>query len=155
MLIAMECLFVACGDEARIFEENKEIPELAWDYKAPLQFDVNIPDTNKYCNVFVNARINGNYKYSNLFMWVTETLPDKSTSKERVEFILSDERGQWLGKGLGNLYAYQLQFKPRIKFKQPGIHIFTLEQNMRDDILLNIQSAGIRVEYWSPESKAW
>jgi hypothetical protein len=26
---------------------------------------------------------------------------------------------------------------------------------MRDDILENVVSAGVRVEFWTPESKAW
>ncbi len=153
--LVVSFIITSCADETRLFDENKEIPALAWDYKTPLQFDINIADTTKYYNLFINLRINGDYKYSNLFMWVSETLPDKSVSKERVEFVLADDRGKWLGNSLGNLYSYQLQFKPRIKFKQQGIHVFTLEQNMRDDILQNVQSAGVRVEFWSKESKAW
>jgi gliding motility-associated lipoprotein GldH len=141
--------------EPPIFEENKEIVTHNWNYKNPAVFDINITDTNKYCNVYINLRITGNYKYSNMFMWVTQTLPDKSTQRERMEFTLQDERGKWQGKGLGDIYQYQLQLQPRIKFKQKGIYIFSLEQNMRDEILANVVSTGVRVEFWSEKSKAW
>jgi gliding motility-associated lipoprotein GldH len=154
VFVLVSFCFGACGT-APIFDENKEIVEYNWDYKAPINLDVNITDTNKYCNIFINLRINGDYKYSNLFMWVYETLPDKTVSKERVEFILADDRGKWLGKGLGDIHPYQLQFKPRKKFKQAGIYSYSLEQNMRDDILANVVSAGVRIEYWTSESKAW
>lgn len=154
VFVLVSFCFGACGN-APIFDENKEIAEYKWDFKAPINFDINIKDTNKYCNVFINLRINGDYKYSNLFMWVHETLPDKTVTKERVEFILADDRGKWQGKGLGDIHAYQLQYKPRIKFKQTGIYTYSLEQNMRDDILENVVSAGVRVEFWTPESKAW
>jgi gliding motility-associated lipoprotein GldH len=154
VLALVSCFFGACAT-APIFEENKEIAEYKWDYKAPITFDINIADTNKYCNIYINLRINGDYKYSNMFMWVYETLPDKTVNKERVEFILADDRGKWLGKGFGDIHNYQLQYKPRIKFKQTGIYTYSLEQNMRDDILENVVSAGVRVEFWTTESKAW
>jgi gliding motility-associated lipoprotein GldH len=146
--------FQSCA-EPPIFDENKDITEHNWDFKNPVSFDVNIADTTKYCNMYINLRITSDYKYSNMFMWVTETLPDKSTQKERMEFTLQDERGKWFGKGLGDIYEYQLQYKPRIKFKQKGIYTFSLEQNMRDEVLANVVSAGVRVEFWSQESKAW
>jgi aryl-alcohol dehydrogenase-like predicted oxidoreductase len=56
-----------------------------------------------------------------------------------MEFTLQDERGKWNGKGLGDIYEYQLQYKPRIKFKQKGIYTFSLEQNMRDEVLAAVQ----------------
>lgn len=141
--------------EPPIFDDNNDITEHNWDYKNPVSFDINIEDTTKYCNVFVNLRITSDYKYSNMFMWISETLPDKSFKKERMEFTLQDERGKWNGKGLGDIYEYQLQYKPRIKFKQKGIYTFSLEQNMRDEVLANVVSAGFRVEFWNEKSKAW
>lgn len=152
-LLAM-VVFQACGN-APIFEENKEIPNYNWDYKSPVSFEVNITDTTKYCNMYINLRINGDYKYSNIFMWVSKTMPDKSIERERVEFTLANDRGKWEGDGLGDIYTYQLQYKPRVKFKQSGIYTFTLEQNMRDEILANVLNAGIRVEFWNEKSKAW
>lgn len=155
-LIILFCFvfFQACKN-APIYEENKDIAASKWDYKSPLLFEVNIIDTNSYCNTYINLRINPDYKYANIFLWVTTTLPDKTIEKERVEFILQDEKGKWLGKSLGNIYSYQCQFKPRFKFKQAGIYSFLIEQNMRDEVLVNIESAGFRVEFWNTESKAW
>lgn len=154
VLLYVVFCFQSCV-EPPIFDENKDITEHNWNYKNPVSFDVNITDTTKYCNVFVNLRITGDYKYNNMFMWVTETMPDKTTEKQRLEFTLSDDLGKMLGKGLGDIYAYQLQYKPRIKFKQKGIYTFTLEQNMRDEVLAQVVSVGMRVEFWSQDSKAW
>lgn len=154
VLLYVVFCFQSCA-EPPIFDENKDITEYNWNYKNPVSFDVNITDTTKYCNVFVNLRITGDYKYNNMFVWVTETMPDKTTEKQRLEFTLSDDLGKMLGKGLGDIYAYQLQYKPRIKFKQKGIYTFTLEQNMRDEVLSQVVSVGIRVEFWSQDSKAW
>lgn len=154
LLMFVSLAFQSCADKP-IFEENKEIENYKWRYDKPLVFGVNITDTSNYCNLYINLRVNGNYKYSNVFLWVTETLPDKSTEKKRLEFVLADESGNWLGKNISNIYSYQFQYKPRIKFKQTGIYSFSIEQNMRDDILENIVSAGLRVEFWSQNQKAW
>lgn len=153
-LLFIIMFFQACTT-APIFQENKDIAESKWDYKNPLGFEVNITDTNKYCNSYINLRINADYKYSNIFIWVTTTMPDKTIEKERVEFVLQNEKGKWLGKSLGNIYSYQFQFKPRFKFNQTGIYTYLIEQNMRDEVLENVESSGLKIEFWSTESKAW
>ncbi len=144
LFCALFCI-EAC-DKARLFDENKEIANEQWYYKNHLLFDVNIEDTNKIYNIYVNLRVSNDYKYCNLFMMLHQTSPSKLTQKERKEFILADESGKWLGKGLGDLYDYQIQVYPNIKFHEKGIYRFELEQNMRNDTLLNVKSAGIRIE---------
>lgn len=136
---------VAC-DKARLFDENKEIANEQWYYKNHLLFDVNIEDTNKVYNIYVNLRVSNDYKYCNMFMMLHQTSPSKQIQKERKEFILADESGRWLGNGLGDLYDYQIQVYPHIKFHERGIYRFELEQNMRNDTLYNVKSAGIRIE---------
>jgi gliding motility-associated lipoprotein GldH len=144
----------SCGNKP-IFEENKEFDAYKWPFNKPLTFSVNITDTNSYCNLYVNFRVNANYKYSNIFVWVNETMPDKTVEKKRLEFILADEKGNWLGKNISSIYTYQFQYKPRVKYKQIGIYSYQIEQNMRDDMLENVVSAGLRVEPWTQNTKAW
>ena len=116
-----------------------------------MPFDVQITDTAKYYNVLVNLRIDANYKYSNLFMLVHTTNPDKKTDQRRIEIRLADESGRWLGSGLGDLYDYQFPAFRKVKFPQEGFYRFELEQNMRDDTLQYVKSAGIRVEEFREE----
>ena len=133
-------------DSTHLFDENKNIDADAWYYKSILPFDVQVKDTNQLYNVLVNLRVDANYKYSNIFMLVHTTNPDKKQDERRIEIRLADESGKWLGSGLGDLYDYQFPAYRKIKFPQPGFYRFELEQNMRDDTLMYIKSAGIRVE---------
>lgn len=133
-------------DYARVFDENKSIENNQWYYKSRLPFDVRIKDTTKLYNVYVNLRVDADYKYSNIFMWVHTTNPDKKSDQRRIEIRLADESGKWLGSGLGDIYDYQFPAFKKVKFPQQGFYRFELEQNMRDDTLSHVKAAGIRVE---------
>ncbi len=138
-------LFSSC-DQQRLYEENKNIEGNTWYYKNLIPFDLQIKDTTKFYNVLVNVRVDADYKYSNIFMWVYATNPEKKSDKRRVEIKLADERGKWLGAGLGDIYDYQFPVLQKVKFPKSGFYRFELEQNMRDDTLLHVKSVGVRVE---------
>lgn len=145
LLVLLSVICSGC-DPARVYEENKNVEGNAWYYKTLLPFDMQIKDTTKLYNVLVNLRIDGEYKYSNIFMWVHATNPQKKTDKRRIEIRLADESGKWLGSGLGDIYDYQFPVLQKVKFPQSGFYRFELEQNMRDDTLLHVKAAGVRVE---------
>ncbi len=133
-------------DKARVFDENKDITNDAWYYKNRLLFDINIEDTAKIYNFYVNLRLSKEYYYCNLFLILHQTNPGKKEQSERKEFTFADETGKWLGRGLGDILDYQIPVYQNIKFHEKGIYHFELEQNMRDDTLMHIKSAGIRIE---------
>lgn len=137
--------FVSC-DKARVLDENKDLNKHNWYFKDRLAFEVSVEDTNKTYNVYVNLRIGNDYKYSNFFVMIHQISPSHQIQKERKEITLLDDSGKWLGKGLGDIYDYQQLVYPQMRFKEKGIYRFELEQNMRDDTLAFIYSAGLRVE---------
>lgn len=149
-LLMCAAVFTSC-DPARVYDENRTLEGNAWYYGSKLPFDVQIKDTTKYYNVLVNLRVDANYKYSNIFMLVHTTNPDKKTDQRRIEIRLADESGRWMGSGLGDLYDYRFPAFRKVKFPQQGFYRFELEQNMRDDTLMHIKSAGIRVEEFKEE----
>ncbi len=144
-LVMILFAFASC-DPGRVFDENKNIEGDAWFYKSKLPFEVRIKDTTKMYNVYVNLRVTSDYKYSNIFMMVNTLNPDKKTDQRRVEIKLANESGKWLGNGLGDMYDYQFPAFRKVKFPQQGFYRFELEQNMRDDTLMFVKSAGVRVE---------
>ncbi len=144
------CLVSSC-DSSRLIDENIDIPNQAWYYKNKLNFDVNITDTNKTYNVYVNLRVGSDYKYSNCFIMVHQTYPNWQSKKERKELVLLDERGKWLGNGLGDIFDFQIPIYKQMRFNQKGIYKIELEQNMCEDTLTPIYAAGIRVEEFSLE----
>lgn len=153
MLTAYKSFFFACVlllvscDSKRLYDDNKLIAGDSWIYKNTMPFDVQIKDTTALYNVYVNLRISADYKYSNIFLWLHTTNPDRKTDKRRVEIRLTNEAGKWLGSGLGDIYDYQFPVLKSVRFPQSGFYRFELEQNMRDDTLKYVKSSGIRVEF--------
>jgi len=145
-ILFFSLMIITSCDPGRLFEENKNVDGNAWYYKSFIPFDAQIKDTTKFYNVLVNVRIDADYKYSNMFMWVHITNPEKKSDQRRVEIKLADERGKWLGSGLGDIYDYQFPVLQRVKFPKSGFYRFELEQNMRDDTLLHVKSVGVRLE---------
>lgn len=152
-LIGFALTFMMACDPAKLIDENKDLPNQEWHYKNKLAFDVNIDDTNKTYNVFVNLRVGSDYKYNNFFVMVNQTSPSKMESKERKELTLINDAGIWLGKGLGDLYDFQVAIYPQMRFKEKGIYHFELEQNMREDTLQHIYAAGMRIEDFAIANK--
>lgn len=136
---------MAC-DKSRVFEENKSIPQNSWDYTVPLSFTVDINDTIAPQNMYINVRNDGTYRFSNLFLFVNTLLPQGQHLRDTVEITLASPDGQWLGKGLGDIYANRYMFRSNFRFPQKGIYHFELIQAMRVNPLLGIMDAGIRIE---------
>ncbi len=138
-------LIVGC-DEKRVYEVNKNIDPGGWDYNNRLSFEVPVDNANALYNVYVNTRVKNTFKYSNVFFMLHTYNVDKSTSSERIEITLTDDAGRFTGNGLGDIFSYSKLVKQQFKFTETGVYRFELEQNMRDDTLLHVVSAGIRIE---------
>ncbi len=145
LLLLFPAFITACTDNA-IIDTNIEISDRNWSYIKTVRIPVQVKDASKAYNLYFNLRHTADYKYSNIFVIIYQTGPDKKRTKERKEFQLAYPDGEWLGSGSGNLYSYQLPFKENYKFPKKGIYVFEFEQNMRDNPLREVSDAGLRVE---------
>jgi gliding motility-associated lipoprotein GldH len=143
---------VGCTDPNAVIDDSTEFANHNWAYTNKVKFTVNITDAQVPYNLYLNLRVTGDYKYSNMFVLIQQTNPANASTKlgttagTRYEVKLANPDGEWLGEGSGNLYSYQTLFKQNYKFPQPGTYTFQLEQNMRDNPLREVADAGIRVE---------
>jgi hypothetical protein len=66
-----------------------------------------------------------------------------------LELPLANNEKGWLGSAMDDLYEHRvaLTLDPqKFNFKKAGTYSFILEQVMREDPLLNVLNAGIRLE---------
>ena len=145
-LLLIAITFGSCTDKNAIIDENIEIANHNWIYGNLVKFDVKIDDPAIAYNLYFNLRVTADYKYSNMFVLMHQTNPDKKTSIIRYEFKLANSDGEWLGDGTGNIYTYQIPFRKNYKFPAKGTYTFEFEQNMRDNPLHEISDVGLRVE---------
>jgi gliding motility-associated lipoprotein GldH len=139
-------LLGSCTDSKAVIDTNAQITDHNWSYVNRVKFDCKIDDDNATYNLYFNLRVTDAYKYSNLFVLIHQTSPAGLRKTTRYELKLASHDGEWLGKGSGNLYSYQVPFQTNIKFPAKGNYHFEIEQNMRDNPLHEVSDVGLRVE---------
>jgi len=139
-------LLGSCNDPKAVMDNNMAIADHNWSYVNRVKFDFNIDDESAAYNLCLNLRVTDNYKYSNLFVLIYQSSGGEKGKATRYEVKLATHDGQWLGKGSGNLYSYQVPFKTNYKFPAKGNYHFEIEQNMRDNPLHEVSDVGLRVE---------
>jgi gliding motility-associated lipoprotein GldH len=145
LIVCISLLTLSC-DRNRVFEQNIRITGYTWNNKNIIHFDVNIADTVNPHNIYINIRNRSQYKYSNIFMFITTHAPNGEFVRDTFEITLADNRGRWLGKGIGNVWSLQVPYLRNIKFPYRGIYMFDIEQAMWDNELAHIADVGLRVE---------
>ena len=136
----------SCDNPNTVADTNQALDNRTWSYINKVRVPVEIEDEKAAYNIYVNLRHTADYKYSNIFLLVHFKRPDGKMVTERKEFKLAHADGQWLGKGSGNLYSYQLPLSENHRFPNKGKYLFEIEQNMRDNPLKEITDVGLRVE---------
>jgi gliding motility-associated lipoprotein GldH len=137
-------LLGACGGSA-FFEENQKIPSGTWKQGDTLFFKVQVSDTMHYYDFYLNVRNRTDYRYRNLYLFITTRFPAGGIARDTVECILAAPDGKWFGKGLGRIKDCRILFKPGVRFPHGGTYLIGIEQAMREKELKGISDVGIRI----------
>lgn len=147
VLAIIVCLLVfASCDSNRIYEQNETISESGWNMSDIKKFEVEIKDPATPVNFYINVRQADGYPYSNLFLFIKTNFPGGKASVDTLECMLADEKGKWLGSGIGDIYDNQIPFKRNVRFPQAGKYVFEIQQGMRTDGVPLIMDVGLRIE---------
>ena len=135
----------SCSDPNAVVDQSTPIDNHNWSYTNTVKTSVKIDDTSIPYNLYINLRVTGEYKYSNIFVLLHKNGP-KLKGVTRFEIKLANLDGEWLGTGSGNLYSYQVPLITNFKFPDKGTYTFEIEQNMRDNPLHEVNDVGMRIE---------
>jgi len=133
-------------DKRRVFEENKVIPENVWNKDSIMKFDVSVTDALTPTNFYINVRNADGFPYGNLFLFIKTTFPDGKTANDTLNCILADEKGNWLGSGMGDIYDNQIPFKRNVHFPRAGKYVFEIQHGMPLENVPLIMDVGLRIE---------
>ena len=136
---------VSC-DRKRVFESYEKLDQGGWHKDSVVVFKVELTDTTRNHNLYVNIRNEGTYPYSNLWLFLSIGSPDGKNLTDTVEFSLAEASGRWRGSGIGDLHDNQILYKSSVYFSHKGEYIFQIKQGMRDNLLKGIRDVGIRIE---------
>jgi len=113
-------------------------------YNTP-DFSITISDTITSSDVYFTIRTGSDYPFRNIFLFVTVISPDKKIVNDTLEYNLADERGNWFGKGFGDIHELDLPYKRNIFFPAKGVYDFKIQHGMRVGDLLGVYDIGVRI----------
>ena len=145
LAIVISLCCVSCHKNDVYFQYNAVNPA-GWSKDSAYTFEVPIMDTLASYNIYVNIRNRGEYPYQNMWLFLHKLTPDSIQSTDSIECYLADNRGKWLGSGIGSVYEMPVLYQQNVRFKTAGTYKYKIVQGMRDDVLAGINDIGIRVE---------
>ncbi len=143
--IALAACVFSCGNSV-MYDRVVDMPDEQWNRDSILMFEVPVTDTIGAYNILFCNRITGQYPFSNMFLFITITAPDRTHQTDTLECLLADKRGKWLGKGFGSVWTNEIVYKRNIVFPKKGNYTFYIEQAMRIENLEHVLDAGLRIE---------
>ncbi len=121
-------LLCACGKPS-VYNSSYQFADNLWGVKIKPTFTVNIPDTINSYDFTLTIRTTTDYKYSNLWIYLTTKTPFKEVVREPYEIKTCYPNGSWIGNKTGTIVEHQLIFKRR-KLPQAGKYNFIVEQGV-------------------------
>lgn len=129
-----------------VFEKVAFFQKHQWDASNQPAFQFAVTDTNALYHIYAVIRHEDAYRYNNLWVHFSTQSPGDSAKNQLLNLRLADNRRGWLGTGMDDVFDHRIRLtQAPIKLKS-GIYSFRLQQAMREDPLLHILNAGIRVE---------
>lgn len=153
-LIAVALLLMSSCNNAVFYSDSHSIEGKTWSMFNPERYDITIEDSLQYYDFYVDLRIRDNYKYSNLFLFITTTFPDGSIAKDTLECPIADAEGKWFGKHSGTMVDYRFPLCRKVRFPNLGTYHFDIVHGMRDNDLEGVKNLGLRMEYYSSKDKS-
>jgi len=145
LAIFVSLTFAACKNNDFFFQ-YKAVNAKGWNKDSLYTFDIQITDTTSTYNVYVNVRNRGEYPYQNLWLFLDKTSPDKVEMKDSIECYLADQRGKWLGSGIGSVMEMPILYQENVRFNKSGMYRYKIVHGMRDTTLTGINDIGMRIE---------
>jgi gliding motility-associated lipoprotein GldH len=109
-------------------------------------FDVPVTDTIYNTNVSFIIRTGSDYPFRNLYIFVTISSPDGKSISDTLQYDIADEKGNWYGKGFGDIHELNLPYKSNVFFPLKGTYQFKIRHGMRTGDLKGVYDFGIRLE---------
>ena len=143
LVLIIAAFFLGCT--SNVIDSNNEIPERKWTYRNHIATTFEIKDHLKSYNIYFKLRHTADYKYANIFI-LAHYVDGKNKITKRYQYKLAKNDGEWLGSGSGNIFSYTLPLLTNHQFTRNGKFSIEIEQNMRDNPLMEVSDAGVLIE---------
>ena len=145
-LIAICLTSISCR-QINVFEKDTPIPDYKWQNNFAATGNFNIADTVSAYNLYIVLRHTDAYLYNNIWLSVGLQSPGDTMYAQKINLSLGNDAAGWEGSGMNDIWEVRklLNAEPR-RFKKNGTYGFQIFHVMRDNPLLQVLSAGLRIE---------
>jgi gliding motility-associated lipoprotein GldH len=137
-------LISACSRNT-MYSDVVKMKNAQWSMYDAANFSCPVSDTTGIYNVSLSVRTSSEYPYRNLFLFVITTFPAGTTVTDTIQGMLTDEKGEWIGKGAGDIREVTIPYKSNIYFPEKGEYHFRVIQGMRDTLLEGVYDIGMKI----------
>jgi gliding motility-associated lipoprotein GldH len=148
ILISTFILICSCNSDI-VYTKAETMNDKIWTLENVPSFNVPVKDTLNSNNVIFTIRTGSDYPFRNIYLFVSTTSPDGRTLTDTLQYNLADEKGNWFGKGFGDIHELDLTYKSNVFFPVKGIYQFSIRHGMRVEDLKGVYDFGIRIEKFS------
>ena len=127
--VVFSLLLSACSHQTE-FSYLHDFPNREWSKDDLFTVTFSVEDTTALYDVMLHLTNTDEYPYANLYLFSTIQMPNNTLLRDTVEFFLSDNAGNWTGKGWFS-YTNTYLFRQGIRFPFSGNYTFLFEQAMR------------------------
>ena len=128
------------------YEHQFDIADQQWTYKDTVDFELEILDTTRIYNLYLDLQHGLSYPHQNMYVLIHTTFPTGVRKTQQVSLEMADKTGNWFGKCSSEYCDLRIDLQKGAFFNLPGQYVFTLEQYMRLDPLPGVKSIALRVE---------
>jgi gliding motility-associated lipoprotein GldH len=138
-------ILASCGKNV-VFTDVATMKGNTWKLEDIPVFNIPVEDTVNSNNIFFIIRTGSSYPYRNIYLFVTTTAPGNSNITDTLQYDLADEKGNWYGKGVGDIHELKLPYKTNVFFPVSGEYQIKIQHGMRIEDLKGVYDFGLRVE---------
>jgi gliding motility-associated lipoprotein GldH len=145
LLFTSSLLLLSCNKNV-IYTDSVSMPAKKWELMTIPSFSVPIDDTLNSNNVSFTIRTGSSYPFRNIYLFVQTKSPDGNFITDTLQYFLADEKGNWYGKGFGDIHELILPYKSNVFFPVKGTYRFSVRHGMRIEDLNGVYDFGLKIE---------
>ena len=137
--------FISCSDRS-IFDEILPVQKIGWHKDTAISFTFEVSDIGKKYNLFFCLRNDNQYEFSNLYVFYDlQRVKSDYAKGDTLQYMLSDGKGNWLGKGMTAVKENLFYYKKDFSFGKKGIYRISIKHGMRSSFLKGVIDVGLRI----------
>jgi len=146
VVILISVVFLTACNSDTIYSDSVAMPDKTWRLTDIPTFQVPVTDTIYNADVSFLIRTGSDYPFRNIYLFVTIVSPDGKSISDTLQYDIADEKGNWKGKGFGDIHELNLPYKSNVFFPLKGLYLFKIRHGMRTGDLKGVYDFGIRLE---------